>query len=98
MLRAVLLWRTRVGCFYSAAGGASGRSPRFCSDTSKKSQSTNDSNGDTQEKDLHPDREKEPLKPHPGGINPVTGERGGPAGPEPTRYGDWERKGRAYDF
>lgn len=25
-------------------------------------------------------------------------EKGGPAGPEPTRYGDWERKGRAVDF
>ena len=25
-------------------------------------------------------------------------EVGGPAGPEPTRYGDWERKGRAIDF
>ena len=25
-------------------------------------------------------------------------ERGGPAGPEPTRYGDWERKGLAVDF
>jgi len=23
---------------------------------------------------------------------------GGPAGPEPTRYGDWERNGRASDF
>eukprot|EP00122_Pirum_gemmata_P006118 Pgem_evm1s5588 len=23
--------------------------------------------------------------------NPVTGEIGGPRGPEPTRYGDWER-------
>ena len=22
----------------------------------------------------------------------------GPAGPEPTRYGDWERKGRCIDF
>lgn len=22
-------------------------------------------------------------------VNPVTGERGGPRGPEPTRYGDW---------
>jgi hypothetical protein len=27
-----------------------------------------------------------------------TGERGGPSGPEPTRYGDWERKGIAVDF
>ena len=25
-------------------------------------------------------------------------ERGGPKGVEPTRYGDWERKGRAVDF
>ncbi|MEJ0058131.1 MAG: DUF1674 domain-containing protein [Terricaulis sp.] len=25
-------------------------------------------------------------------------ETGGPAGPEPTRYGDWERKGVAVDF
>ncbi|KAL3073178.1 hypothetical protein niasHT_035454 [Heterodera trifolii] len=25
-------------------------------------------------------------------------EFGGPAGPEPTRYGDWERKGRVSDF
>ena len=26
------------------------------------------------------------------------GERGGPKNIEPTRYGDWERKGIAYDF
>ncbi|MEM9301096.1 MAG: succinate dehydrogenase assembly factor 4 [Pseudomonadota bacterium] len=25
-------------------------------------------------------------------------ETGGPKGPEPTRYGDWERKGRVSDF
>ena len=25
-------------------------------------------------------------------------EIGGPKGPEPVRYGDWERKGRAIDF
>ena len=25
-------------------------------------------------------------------------EIGGPAGPEPTRYGDWEKKGLASDF
>jgi hypothetical protein len=25
-------------------------------------------------------------------------EQGGPKGPEPTRYGDWERKGIASDF
>ncbi|XP_061767055.1 succinate dehydrogenase assembly factor 4, mitochondrial [Nerophis ophidion] len=31
-------------------------------------------------------------------VNPVTKEKGGPRGPEPTRYGDWERKGRCVDF
>jgi hypothetical protein len=25
-------------------------------------------------------------------------EHGGPSGPEPTRYGDWEKKGLAVDF
>jgi len=31
-------------------------------------------------------------------VNPVTGEVGGPKGPEPTRYNDWERAGRVSDF
>ncbi|KAI5657693.1 hypothetical protein M9H77_26486 [Catharanthus roseus] len=31
-------------------------------------------------------------------VNKETGEIGGPRGPEPTRYGDWERKGRCSDF
>ncbi|SDF53733.1 Protein of unknown function [Limimonas halophila] len=31
-------------------------------------------------------------------VNPETGEVGGPDGPEPTRYGDWERGGICYDF
>jgi hypothetical protein len=29
-------------------------------------------------------------------VRPV--EIGGPQGPEPTRYGDWERNGRCVDF
>ena len=38
--------------------------------------------------------EPAPAKP------PVTKpkEVGGPKGPEPTRYGDWEQKGRVSDF
>jgi hypothetical protein len=28
----------------------------------------------------------------------AAGEQGGPKGPEPTRFGDWERKGVAVDF
>ncbi len=41
------------------------------------------------------------LKPPPASsaqpAAPVS-EFGGPKGPEPTRYGDWERKGRCSDF
>lgn len=29
---------------------------------------------------------------------PAPAEHGGPRGPEPTRYGDWEKKGLAVDF
>ncbi|XP_070500616.1 succinate dehydrogenase assembly factor 4, mitochondrial-like [Chironomus tepperi] len=46
----------------------------------------------------HPYQEKEPLEAWPDNTNPKTGEVGGPRGPEPTRYGDWERKGRVSDF
>ena len=31
-------------------------------------------------------------------TKPVLREVNGPKGPEPTRYGDWERKGIASDF
>lgn len=31
-------------------------------------------------------------------LNEETGEIGGPRGKEPTRYGDWEAKGRCWDF
>jgi hypothetical protein len=31
-------------------------------------------------------------------IAPSVPEQNGPAGPEPTRFGDWERKGIAVDF
>lgn len=36
-------------------------------------------------------RAREPRR-----ILPV--EHGGPSGPEPTRYGDWEKKGIVSDF
>jgi hypothetical protein len=34
----------------------------------------------------------------PGPAEAAPAEIGGPKGPEPTRYGDWERKGRCSDF
>ena len=33
-----------------------------------------------------------------GGETRLPPEHGGPRGPEPTRYGDWEKKGLAVDF
>uniref|UniRef100_W5NKH1 Succinate dehydrogenase assembly factor 4, mitochondrial n=1 Tax=Lepisosteus oculatus TaxID=7918 RepID=W5NKH1_LEPOC len=42
--------------------------------------------------------EKDSLEKFPDDVNPATKERGGPKGPEPTRYGDWERRGRCIDF
>ncbi len=50
---------------------------------------------------------KNTLQPAPGGektgtkdVDPKEAPReiGGPKGPEPTRYGDWERNGRCIDF
>ena len=43
------------------------------------------------------------LKPPPAAAAPpeplkTVKETGGPKGPEPTRYGDWEKKGRCSDF
>jgi hypothetical protein len=36
-----------------------------------------------------------PPQPQP---SPVPKEINGPKGPDPTRYGDWERNGRCIDF
>lgn len=41
--------------------------------------------------------EKTPEKPAPK-TGTVVKEYGGPNGLEPTRYGDWEKKGRCIDF
>ncbi|GAB1600079.1 succinate dehydrogenase assembly factor 4, mitochondrial-like [Argonauta hians] len=46
----------------------------------------------------NPAVEHQPLEKFPDNTNPQTGEIDGPRGPEPTRYGDWERKGRVTDF
>ncbi len=38
------------------------------------------------------------AKPVPVKPGPLAPEIGGAKGPEPTRYGDWQHKGRATDF
>jgi len=39
-----------------------------------------------------------PLNPPPRGPEQPPGEVNGPKGPEPTRFGDWEKGGRCSDF
>ncbi|XP_027161773.1 succinate dehydrogenase assembly factor 4, mitochondrial [Coffea eugenioides] len=56
------------------------------SGTQQKLQNQNDKDNDQVDDDDEVD------------VNKETGEVGGPRGPEPTRYGDWERKGRCSDF
>jgi hypothetical protein len=36
--------------------------------------------------------------PEPAAPAPVSKETGGREGPDPTRYGDWEKNGRCIDF
>lgn len=45
-------------------------------------------------KDATPTLPKPPAPPD----TPRQKEVGGPPGPEPTRYGDWEKNGRCIDF
>ena len=47
-----------------------------------------------------PETDAKPPEPAPAAekLTPKPAEIGGPKGPEPTRYGDWERGGRCVDF
>ena len=45
---------------------------------------------ETEDKPVPAPADQKPPAPQP--------EIGGPKGPEPTRYGDWEQKGRCTDF
>lgn len=44
------------------------------------------------------DRPRPPADPGAQGPVQPAGEQGGPKGPEPTRFGDWEKGGRCFDF
>lgn len=41
---------------------------------------------------------EKPQAEKPKAETPAPDEIGGPAGPEPTRFGDWEKAGRCSDF
>jgi len=51
----------------------------------------------TEKTDTPAAAQPDPAAPVPPTTKPAT-EVGGRKGPEPTRYGDWERKGIAVDF
>lgn len=45
-----------------------------------------------------PETDESAAEPEPAPVTPRPKETGGPKGLEPTRYGDWERKGIVSDF
>ena len=73
-----------------------------CSSAQQPEENVNKERRESFEKDLENEK-KEIVEDGEGedeelDVNKETGEVGGPRGPEPTRYGDWERNGRCYDF
>ncbi|XP_012090086.1 uncharacterized protein LOC105648341 isoform X3 [Jatropha curcas] len=69
---------------------------RFISSSAEESLEKNEDDVIKQNPDIKSEenREKEEEDEEDGDyVNKETGEVGGPKGPEPTRYGDWERKG-----
>ncbi|XP_037638005.1 succinate dehydrogenase assembly factor 4, mitochondrial isoform X2 [Sebastes umbrosus] len=75
-----------TGCSRAASGAVKDKEPL-------KKAKTPQGRFDTPE-----EASKAALQKYPDDVNPATKEKGGPRGPEPTRYGDWERKGRCVDF
>ena len=47
---------------------------------------------------IQPDQAEQAVQFYEQTQSAETKEINGPEGPEPTRYGDWERKGRCVDF
>ena len=56
----------------------------------------NQNNAHALEEPVASKHQKPVAKPKP--TDAVNLEVGGPEGPDPTRYGDWERNGRCIDF
>lgn len=49
-----------------------------------------------QDRDLEPNADPQP--PEESALDSRPREYGGPKGPDPVRYGDWEKNGRCIDF
>ena len=59
--------------------------------TNKKNQHVEEQQKDNPSRDPENDRSSQDSRKMPREI-------GGPKGPEPTRFGDWEKNGRCIDF
>ncbi len=57
--------------------------------SAKDDQNPDQQSSESKPEDVEINKEEEAVRPK---------EYGGPRGLEPTRYGDWERKGRCIDF
>lgn len=89
-----------IACRYSHESNEEPKKPesKRLAEFRKKLRETTDIKDLGEQPDMHQSQKEEALPAWPDNTNPHTGEVGGPRGPEPTRYGDWERKGRVTDF
>ncbi|GFW92013.1 hypothetical protein TNCV_2152921 [Trichonephila clavipes] len=90
--------RTKALCNQYLSNNFSTTQPAFADPKEPKRGKTPIGKLDQQVSQLPEEDLQGPYAPFPDNTNPVTGEVLGPRGPEPTRYGDWERKGRVSDF
>ncbi|XP_782052.1 succinate dehydrogenase assembly factor 4, mitochondrial [Strongylocentrotus purpuratus] len=93
-----MIFTTPIRCASASSNGNQGNGDQSSGRAPLKKPFTPVGKHDDHMPEKHRDAEKEALKAFPDDVNPETGEKGGPRGPEPTRYGDWERKGRCIDF
>ncbi|GMJ14966.1 hypothetical protein HRI_005165800 [Hibiscus trionum] len=90
----------------SVTRSVSNSATRFVSSSAQESQLNHGEKADEEDRDAvkgnleskNKEEEEEESGDGEDRVNKETGEVGGPKGPEPTRYGDWERNGRCSDF
>lgn len=93
-----MIFTTPIRCASASSTGNQGNGDQSSGRAPLKKPFTPVGKHDDHMPEKHRDAEKQALEAFPDDVNPETGEKGGPRGPEPTRYGDWERKGRCIDF
>lgn len=90
----------RTGSEPATRSGANSASRLACSSATQKPESSEERERVKEERETESEeRERVEERGDVGDdVDKKRAEIGGPSGPEPTRYCDWERNGRCYDF